>query len=73
MASNAFSKSMNTARVDNSLSRDDEIFSVISNNAVTVNLFCLRPYWLSLMSSFFSRKLYNLLSCDFHNNLLLTL
>ena len=53
MASNAFFKSMNAARVDNLLSRDDDIFSDISTKAVTVDLFCLKPYWLSLKSSFF--------------------
>ena len=51
-----FFKSMNTAQVDNSLSRDDGNFSVRLTKAVTDDLFCLKPYWLSHKSSFFSRK-----------------
>ena len=55
MVSTDFFISMNTAKADNLLSRDDEIFSVELTKAVTADLFCLKPYWLSHKSSFFSR------------------
>ena len=67
IVSNSFLRSMNTSRVDNSLSRDDDFFNVMSTKAVAVDLFCLKTYWLSLMSLFFSRKLYNVLSYHFSN------
>ena len=44
------------SRVNDLLSNDDEIFTVKLTNVVTLDLFYLKPYWLSLSSSVF---LYN--------------